>query len=166
MRPRLQLAPEPPESLRREAALRIVVADDHDSMRRNLRLLLESDLGCEVVAEATNERTAVRHVHEHHPDVLVLDLHLRDGSALATVRELRRLAPDTRIVVMTMERSPEFARRALQAGASGYVLKEHSDTDLLPAVRAAARGERYLTPQIATGLDRQLGLDTRAELVD
>jgi DNA-binding NarL/FixJ family response regulator len=155
MKSHLQLAPapealEPP--LAAERPIRVVMADDHDSMRRNLRRLLESEHDVEVVAEATDLDTAARQVHEHAPHVLILDLHMPNGSSVATIRELRRLVPDTEIVVLTMEASPAVARHVLDAGAVGYVLKEHSDPDLPLAVRAAARGRTYVTPQVAAGL--------------
>ena len=155
MQSRLQLAPESWEFEQPsgdEVSIRIVMADDHDSMRRNLRLLLESEPGIEVVAEAADLASATRQVREHAPHVLILDLHMPNGSSVATIRELRRLVPDTQMVVLTMEASPAVARHVLDAGALGYVLKEHSDSDLLRAVRAAARGESYVTPQVAAGL--------------
>ena len=78
--------------------------------------------------------TAARRVRGHLPDVLILDLHLPNGSAVGLVRELRGSVPETQVVVLTMENSPAFVKRALDAGAVGYVLKEHADRDLVPAV--------------------------------
>jgi two-component system, NarL family, response regulator NreC len=143
-----------------EFPIRVVLADDHPAMRRNLRLLLDADDAVEVVAEAMDLTAATAQVHAHRPNVLVLDLHLASGSVMATIRDLRLGVHATHIVVLTMETSPAFAGRALAAGASSYVLKEYADSDLLPAVRAAARGERYVSAQLAAGLS---ALDAAAE---
>lgn len=133
--------------------IRVVLADDHNTMRRNLRRLLDAEEGVTVVAEATDLEAVSRHVHGHLPHVLVLDLHLPNGSAMATIRELRSMLPETQIVVLTMEASPALAKQALAAGALGYVLKEHADRDLVCAVRNANRGDTYVTPQVAAGLE-------------
>lgn len=133
-------------------AIRVVVADDHALMRRSLRLLLESEKNIEVIAEADDLTGAVAHVHGHQPHVLVLDLGMSGMSSLQTIGQLRERAPDTQIVVVTMEENPAFAQRALAAGALGFVWKDRADTDLPEAVRAAARGEEYLSPSVAARL--------------
>ena len=133
--------------------IRVVLADDHDAMRRSLRRLLDAEAGITVMAEAFDLETAARHVQGHSPHVLILDLHLPNGSAVGMVRELRRQAPGTQIVVLTMEISPAFAKQALDACALGYGFKEHADRDLTAAVRAAVRGERYVTPEVAVELE-------------
>lgn len=140
------LAPSAP------SPIRVVLADDHALMRRSLRLLLDTEEGVEVIAEASDLASAVRHVHGHQPHVLVLDLSMPNGSSIETVHELRERAPDTQVVVLTMEDSPVFAQRALAAGALGFVLKEFADTELPPAVRTAARGEEYIGPRVAARL--------------
>ncbi|HUY58999.1 MAG TPA: response regulator transcription factor [Solirubrobacteraceae bacterium] len=133
--------------------IRVVLADDHTAMRRNLKRLLDAEDGVTVVAEAVDLETAARRAHSHLPDVLILDLHLPAGSAVGLVAELRDSLPETQVVVLTMENSPAFVKRALDAGAVGYVLKEHADRDLVPAVRAALGGESYVTPEVAEGLE-------------
>jgi len=131
------------------APIRVVVADDHAVMRRNLRLILETEADIEVAAEADHLTLAERHVFGHQPHVLVLDLTMNNGSSLELVESLGASSPATRIVVVSVEDSPAFAQRALAAGACGYVVKEMADEDLAPAVRAAARGEEYLSAPIA-----------------
>lgn len=142
--------------------VRVVLADDHAAMRRSLKRLLDAEDGVTVVAEAVDLETAARCVHGHLPDVLILDLHLPTGWALGLVGKLRGSVPETQVVVLTMENSPAFVERALDAGALGYVLKEYADRDLAPAVRAARRGESYVTPEIAKGLEagRTAGSDS------
>lgn len=135
------------------APIRVVLADDHALVRRNLRLLLDREHGLEVVAEATDLPMVTRHMHRHAPKVLVLDLHMPGGLSIEAIRRLREHVPETEIVVLTMEQSPAFAQRALDIGATGFVLKDHADTELPIAVRRAADGEEYVSPQVAAGLE-------------
>jgi two-component system response regulator NreC len=129
-------------------AVRIVLADDHPVVRRGLRLLLDDEADFEVVAEAGDVEEARRFVRGHHPSVLVLDLNMPGESSLTAIPALRAEFPETRIVVLTMQPEPAFAREALAAGATGYVLKQAADTELVEAVRLAASGESYLNPRL------------------
>jgi two-component system, NarL family, response regulator NreC len=141
------------ESKRTEkAAVRIVLADDHAVVRSGLRLLLDSESCFEVVAEAGDLEAARRYVRGHRPDVLVLDLNMPGGSSLEAIPSIRAQMPQTQIVVLTMQQEPAFARRALGAGAIGYVLKEAADDELVEAVRRAASGESYLNPRLGARL--------------
>jgi two-component system response regulator NreC len=126
-------------------AITIVLADDHAVVRAGLRLLLEGEDGLHVVAEAGEIDTAKRMVRAHRPQVLVLDLNMPGGDSLPAIPEL---AEQTAVVVLTMQNDPAFARRALQTGAKGYVLKESADAELVQAVRAAAEGRTYLNPEL------------------
>ena len=128
--------------------IRVVIADDHSVVRRGLRQLLEDEGGFEIVAEAGDTTSARRYVHGHHPDVLVLDLNMPEGSSLDAVPGIRAECPATQIVVLTMQDEPAYARQALAAGAIGYVLKEAADAELVKAVRRAAAGEPYLNPRL------------------
>lgn len=151
----LHVAPAPTDTdlhPRAPSPIRVVLADDHAMTRRGLRLLLEGEEGVEVIAEADDMRSAERHVHGHRPHVLVLDLRMPGGSGIEMIRELRERSPDTQIVVITMDDDPVFARHALAGGALGFVLKELADSELSQAVRAAARGEEYLSPRVAARL--------------
>jgi two-component system, NarL family, response regulator NreC len=126
----------------------IVLADDHAVVRSGLRMLLDSEPGLEVVAEAGDVESARRYVRGHHPTVLVLDLNMPGGSSLRSIPTIREESPQTQIVVLTMQQEPAFAREALGAGALGYVLKEAADDELVEAVRRAAAGESYLHPKL------------------
>lgn len=148
----LRLAQTPDESDRLPSHIRVVLADDHAVVRRSLRLLLDAEAGVQVVAEAADLAAAARHVHGHAPHVLVLDLQMPNGSTLSLIGQLRAQVPDTQIVVVTMERNPVFAQRALDAGAIGFVLKHRADTELPEAVRLAAQGMEYVSPYVANGL--------------
>ncbi len=134
------------------ATIRIVLADDHVVVRSGLRLLLDSEAGLEVVAEAGDVEDARRHVRGHHPAVLVLDLNMHGDSSLEAIPAIRAESPDTQIVVLTMQEEPTFARHALGAGALGYVLKEAADDELVQAVRRAAVGETYMNPRLGARL--------------
>lgn len=140
------------ERERATAPIQVVLADDHAVVRRNLRLLLDGEDGLAVIAEAADLGAAVRHVHDHIPRVLVLDLQMPNGSSIETIRRLREQVPATEIVVVTMETSPLFAQQALNAGAVGFVLKERSDSELPVAVRDAAQGREYVSPHVSAGL--------------
>jgi two-component system response regulator NreC len=126
----------------------VVIADDHSVVRRGLRQLLETEGDFEVVAEAGDIAGARRYVRGHHPDVLVLDLNMPEGSSLEAVPDIRAESPDTQIVVLTMQNEPAYARQALVAGALGYVLKDAADDELVEAVRRAAAGDSYLNPRL------------------
>jgi two-component system response regulator NreC len=131
----------------------VVLADDHAVVRSGLRLLLERTGDLEVVSEAGTAEDAVRTVLGHKPAVLVLDLNMPgELTSLDAIPKVAEASPGTRVVVLTMQEDPEFARRALRAGAAGYVLKEAADAELVEAIRRAAAGETYLTPSLGAAL--------------
>lgn len=130
----------------------IVLADDHTVMRNALRLLLDAESDFEVVAEAGTAEDAVRYVRGHKPTVLILDLNMPGKSSLESIPDIKEASPATEIVVLTMQNEPAFARRALQAGVRGYVLKEAADAELVQAVRSAAAGDTYLQPALGARL--------------
>jgi two-component system response regulator NreC len=127
---------------------KIVIADDHRVVRSGLRMLLDREEGFEVVAEAGDVADARRYVRAHRPDVLVLDLNMPGDPSLPAIPSVLEESPGTRVVVLTMQEDPAFAREALQAGASAYVLKEAADEELVHAVQAAASGGIYLNPTL------------------
>jgi two-component system response regulator NreC len=130
----------------------IVIADDHAVVRSGLRMLLDAEPGFRVVAEAGTVDEARAAVADHSPTVLILDLHMPGDPSLSALPGLRASAPDTAIVVLTMQEEPAFAREAMAAGASGYVLKEAADTELVAAIRTVAGGGTYLQPEVGAKL--------------
>jgi two-component system, NarL family, response regulator NreC len=130
------------------AMTKIVIADDHRVVRSGLRMVLDREEDFEVVAEAGDVADARRYVRAHRPDVLVLDLNMPGEASLPAIPVIREESPATRVVVLTMQDDPAFAREALQAGASAYVLKEAADEELVQAVRVVASGGTFLTPQL------------------
>ena len=133
--------------------IRIVLADDHRVVRTGLGLLLEAEDGIDVVAEAGDIDATLRAVLGHKPDVLVLDLNMPGTqTSLEALPLVRDRSAQTATVVLTMQEDPEYARRALRAGALGYVLKEAADAELVEAVHRAAEGQSYLNPSLGARL--------------
>lgn len=133
--------------------LTIVLADDHAVVRSGLRLLLDAEDGMQVVAEVGDADAALRAVLGHKPDVLVLDLNMPgEPTSLDALPYVKERSESTHTVVLTMQDDPEFARRALRAGASAYVLKEAADSELVEAIRRVASGETYLNPALGAKL--------------
>lgn len=129
----------------------VVLGDNHAAMRRSLRLLLDGEAGVHVVAEAGDLATVMRDVHAQQPQVLVLDLGMSNGSSIEAIGRLRREVPGSQIVVLTMEDDPAFERRALDAGAIGFVVKDRSGSELANAIRGAARGEQHVSADVGAG---------------
>ncbi|CAB4927547.1 unannotated protein [freshwater metagenome] len=145
--------------------VRLVLADDHEVVRAGLRLLLDAEPGFEVVAEAGDVEGAVRYTRGHKPDVLVLDLNMPGSlTSIDAIPQIAEASPATRVVILTMQDDPAFARSALQAGAIGYVLKEAADDELIAAIHRAADGEPYLNPRLGAAL-ASLGADTHADML-
>lgn len=135
----------------------VLLADDHAILRSGLRLLLEAEEGLSVVAEAGDVPTAMRKVRGHRPRVLILDLNLPGVSGLSAIPRILEASPETRIVVLTMQNDPVFAREALSSGALGYVLKEAADTEVVAAVRSAAADQMYVNPGLGVRLATERG---------
>ncbi|MGO9902414.1 MAG: response regulator transcription factor [Solirubrobacteraceae bacterium] len=134
----------------------VVLADDHEVMRRNLKALLDGEHDIRVVAEAGDLVAAADQVREHAPQVLVLDLRLPDGSTtdrlsgsgLELTALVRTQMPSTQVVVITMQENEAFVGKTVDSGAVGFVRKDMAETELVDAVRAAARGERYTSSRV------------------
>ncbi len=147
--PQLRAVPDLPGFRVLAPAIRVLLADDHAFVRRSLRGLLDTETEFDVVAEASDVPMVMRHVQTHSPHVLVLDVSMPGGPILSAIRELRQRAPQTAIVVTTMLDDPRFAREAIAAGASAYVLKDSAERHLPQAIRRAARGESFVAPELA-----------------
>jgi two-component system response regulator NreC len=126
--------------------IRLLVADDHPVVRAGLRMLLAAQPDMEVVGEAVDGDAAVARALELEPDVVVMDLAMGGTDGLAATREIVNRLPHTKVVVLTMHDNEEYLRQALDAGATGYVLKEAVDTEIAVAIRVVQRGEVFLYP--------------------
>jgi len=129
--------------------LRILIADDHGLVRRGAREVLHAQHGWRVVGEATNGREAVEKAIQLKPDVVVVDVSMPELEGIEAVRQIREAVPDTKVLVLTMHESDQLVRRALDAGALGYLLKSDLTDSLTKAVKAVAEGKRFLTPKVS-----------------
>lgn len=127
--------------------MRIAIVDDDPFVRMGLRAIVSSEPGWEVVGEADDGRTAIDVVSQAQPDVVLMDIRMRELDGLSATRELTRLHPYLRIVILTTFEVDEYVFEALRSGASGFLLKRIPPADLIHAVRAAASGESLLFPQ-------------------
>jgi two-component system response regulator NreC len=137
-----------------ERVVTVVLADDHAVVRGALRSLIEAHDDLEVVGEVGDLAGTRAAVVERAPQVLLLDVNMPDGLGVDAVAELRASAPETQVVLLTMERDLSLARRALDAGALGYLFKDAAHLELIDAVRAAAAGRQYLPAAVSAGLSR------------
>jgi two-component system, NarL family, response regulator NreC len=129
--------------------VRILLADDHTLVRQGLRKVLEERTDWEVVAEASNGRDAVRLAEQHKPDVAVVDVAMPLLNGIETTRQITRRVPGTRVLVLSMHADEAYVTQILQAGATGYLLKDSADVDLMQAVSAVAIGKSFFSPAIA-----------------
>ena len=129
--------------------LRILVADDHELVRRGIRGLLRARRGWTVVGEAMNGREAVEKANRLKPDVAILDISMPDLDGLQATRRIREAVPTTEVVVLTMHESDQMVHRVLDAGARGYVLKSDLATHLVKAVKDVCAGKMFLTPRVS-----------------
>jgi len=129
--------------------LRILVADDHELVRRGIRGLLRARRGWKVIGEAANGREAVEKAATLKPDVAILDISMPDLDGLLAARQIRETSPMTKVVVLTMHESDQMVRRVLDAGALAYVLKSDLARHLVRAVKDVSAGKQFLTPRIS-----------------
>jgi DNA-binding NarL/FixJ family response regulator len=129
--------------------VRILLADDHDVVRRGLKELLEEQVGWHVCAEAASGREAVERAVQTRPQVAVIDFSMPDLNGIEATRRIREMAPDTEILIFTMHESEELIRAALLAGARGYLLKSEASRQLIPAVESLAKHKPYFSGRVS-----------------
>ncbi|HMB80770.1 MAG TPA: response regulator transcription factor, partial [Vicinamibacterales bacterium] len=135
-----------------ETDVRVLIVDDHAVVRSGLRLLLVQEEGIEPVGEAASGREAIFQARSLQPDVILMDVVMPDGSGLDVIPTLLRERPETKVLVLSMQDDPRYVREAFAAGATGYVLKEAADVEVVAAVREVARGGRYVHPELGARL--------------
>jgi DNA-binding NarL/FixJ family response regulator len=133
-------------------SIRVLVVDDHAIVRSGLRRVLDAEPDIETVGEAPSAERAVFEAIEHRPDVVLMDVVMQGTSGIEGMPAVLQAVPDTKVLILSMQDDPRYVREAFDAGASGYVLKEAADTEVVSAVRAVAAGERYLHPALGARL--------------
>ena len=146
-------------------AIHVVIADDHDVVRRGLRSLLDTVDDIRVIAEAATGNDAIRLAAELVPDVMLLDLQMPDGHGIDATRQITADHPNVAVVILTMFDDTDSIDAALRAGARGYLLKGASQDDVVDAVRAVARGHVILGPGAAERLLERLSAPTSTSVV-
>ena len=127
--------------------LRILVADDHDLMRRGIKTLLQTHAGWEICGEAQTGREAVSRTEELKPDVVVLDISMPDLNGIEAARRIRKASPETEVLILSLHFSDQLIREIVEAGVRGYIVKSDSDRDLIVAVETLAKHKPFFTPR-------------------
>jgi len=138
--------------------IRILIADDHLIIRQGLRLILETEDGFEIIAEAPDGTEAVRLCADLQPDVVLMDLRMPGMDGLNAIEKLRASQPEIAVVILTTYNEDDLMLRGLQAGARGYLLKDTNREALFDSIRAAARGETLLRPEIMARVLSKAGM--------
>jgi DNA-binding NarL/FixJ family response regulator len=131
---------------------RVLLVDDHQLLRAGLRSRLEKEQGIEVIGDADTVERAIVLARVHHPDVVLLDLLLPRGNGIDAIPEIARVAPDARVIIISSQTAPSSVRRALEAGAAGYLPKRASDRELVTAIEQVSSGSRYVDPEVGATL--------------
>lgn len=129
--------------------MRVLLADDHSIVRRGMRALLETDSSLEVVAEAGDGLEALRLCEEHHPDLLILDVAMPKLNGIDVAARSQKMQPPPRTIMLSMHLDESYVLRSLNAGARAYLLKDATDEDLLPAIRAVGAGKSFFSPAVS-----------------
>src|SRR5260370_42314477 len=130
-------------------AIRVMLVEDHNLVRAGIRAVIDGQSDIQVIAEATEGREAIRLARANCPDVAVVDVAMPNMSGIEVTREIRRLCPQTQVLILTAHDNEEYFFQTLKAGAVGHVLKKAAASDLIAAIEAASKGEPYLYPSVA-----------------
>ncbi len=126
--------------------IRILLADDHTILRAGLKMMLNAQPDMEIVGEAQDGRQAVQEAQRLQPDIILMDITMPDMNGIEATKQIKKLSPEGKILILTMHEHDEYIFQALRAGASGYMLKEAADTDLISAIHIIQSGQFYLSP--------------------
>jgi DNA-binding NarL/FixJ family response regulator len=134
------------------SAIRTLLADDHALVRAGIRALLRDIADITIVAEADNGRDAVRLAGELTPDLAILDISMKELNGIEAAAQMKARSPGTRVLILSMHATEDFVRRALKAGAAGYIVKDSAPLELTMAIEAVMRDETYLSPRVSKSL--------------
>ena len=136
--------------MQNDKMIKVVLTDDHMIIRDGLRALLERQPDMEVVAEADNGRTALKHVKELSPDVVIMDIGMRELNGIDATRQIVKMSPGVKVLALSMYSDKRFVKEMLKAGASGYMLKDSAFTELIDAIRVIVGSKIYISPGVAS----------------
>lgn len=135
--------------------MRVLLADDHSIVRRGMRALLDTDPSVEIVAEAADGLEALKLAEEHEPDLMILDIAMPKLNGIDVAARCQKMARPPRRIMLSMHVDESYILRSIQSGARGYLLKDATDEDLLPAIRAVAAGKSFFSPAVAALLEEE-----------
>ena len=130
-------------------SIRVLLADDHELVLAGIRSLLQEIEGIQIIAEAHNGREAVALTMEHRPELVVMDISMPELNGIEATIQIKTQLPTTQVLILSMHTTEDFVRRAIKAGASGYLIKDSAPLDLKLAIEAIARNEIYLSPRVS-----------------
>lgn len=129
--------------------IRVLLADDHALVLAGIRALVEEIEGTRIVAEANNGRDAVALARQHKPDLVIMDISMRELNGIEATAQIKAEMPSSRVLILSMHTTEDFVRRAIRAGACGYLVKDSAPLDLKMAIAAVMRDEIYLSPRVS-----------------
>ncbi|HEX8248399.1 MAG TPA: response regulator transcription factor [Pyrinomonadaceae bacterium] len=129
--------------------LRIILAEDHETVREGLKLIVNAQADMEVIAEANNGSAAIKLARELTPDIVVMDISMPELNGLKATKKLKQVCPNVKVLTLTRHTDDAYLQQLIQAGASGYVLKQSAPTELIRAIHAISEGKSYLDPSLA-----------------
>jgi len=135
--------------------IKVLLAEDHTIVRKGLRALLDDEADIEVVGEAENGREALDQVQQASPDIVLMDILMPVLNGLEATRQIKKDFPEVKVLILTMHTSEEYIFQILQAGASGYLVKQTAPTELVLAIRAVHRGESFLSPLVSKNVIKE-----------
>ena len=130
-------------------AVRIILADDHTIVRQGLAKLLEGEPDLKVVGEAEDGRQAVSQVQKYTPDIVLMDIAMPNLNGIEATRQIKKISPQTKVIILSMHSHDRYINELFSLGASGYLLKNSTGTDIINAIHAALQGNTYLSPSIS-----------------
>lgn len=135
---------------------RIIIADDHSLIRQGIKTMIAQEKGLEVVAEAADGQELLSVLKKNDPDMVILDISMPHISGMEALEKIHGLYPEIRVLMLTMHKSIHYCYHAIVSGAHGYVLKDKTDTELLPAIHTIRQGKDYITPKLAEEILREI----------
>jgi len=128
---------------------KVLIADDHTIMRKDLISILKNEVDVQVIGEAQDGREAVEKTHHLNPDIVIMDITMPNLNGIEATRQIKKEFPDVDVLILTMHTTAEYILQILHAGASGYLVKQTADTELISAIHAVAKGESYLSSSVS-----------------